>query len=153
MLCRLVFLSKKPEQEGDFLMAVRIILWIARIAGVGAVLLGLFYWITGIDIVTFHMICGLLLSLSFLILSVTLVFQRGGRLSGIAGIVYALLLPIFGMAQSMIVTGDLHWLIRVAHLLFGIGALVVVQLLFTQYQKIRGDMSKKRAVVETPAQA
>ena len=36
--------------------AVRILTWIARIAGLGALLLGLIVWITGINIVAIHML-------------------------------------------------------------------------------------------------
>ncbi len=118
--------------------AAQIILWIARIAGTVALLLGLLYWIAGINLVAFHMLCGLILALSFLTLSVMMVFARGMRLLGAIGIVYALILPIFGLTQSSLLTGDLHWLIRLAHLLVGLGALALIDSTFTRYQRLKG---------------
>jgi hypothetical protein len=71
--------------------AVRIINWIARIAGVIALLLGLTFWVTGItSIPSIHMLVGITFALSFLILSIIMVFSSGVRLLGVVGIIYAL---------------------------------------------------------------
>ncbi len=130
--------------------AVRIISWIARIVGAAALLLGLFYWITGIDIVIYHMLCGLTLALSFLILSIIMVFTGGLRLLGIIGILYALILPVFGATQGEILPGDLHWLIRAAHMLVGIGALALIQSITTRYQRLKSaDRAGNDAILQT----
>lgn len=105
------------------MVAVRISSWIIRIAGVGALLLGLLSWIIGMNLIPFHMLFGITLTLSFLILSIILVCSRGTRMQGGIGIVYALLVLVFGVTQSGLLTGDLHWLIQTAHLLVGVGAM------------------------------
>jgi hypothetical protein len=117
------------------MIAVRILIWIARIAWLGAIILGLLFWITGIDLISLHILFGLTLGLSMLALCIVLVFTRGVRLLGIAGIVYAFILPIFGLTQTRLLVGNLHWLIQLAHLLVGIGAIVLVQIMSTRYER------------------
>ena len=117
--------------------AVRILTWIARIAAMGALLLGLIVWITGINIVAIHMLFGLTLTLSFLIVSSIMVLTGGRRVLGLAGIIYALIVPVFGVTQDALLPGDWHWLIRVAHLLVGLGALTLIQILSTRSQRLK----------------
>lgn len=119
------------------MIAVRVIVWIARLAGLGALLLGLLFWIAQVDLITFHMLFGLTLGLSLLVLSLIMVFSKGMRLLGAAGIVYAFILPIFGLTQSRLLIGNLHWLIQAAHLLVGLGALALVQVIYTRYERLK----------------
>jgi hypothetical protein len=89
-------LHTKKKREGVFLMVVeRIIVWIARVAGLGALTLGLLFWIAQIDFISLHMLFGLTLALSLLVLSLVMVFTRGMRLLGAVGIVYAFILPAY----------------------------------------------------------
>jgi hypothetical protein len=127
------------KAKGVFLMAaLRIITWISRITGVGALLLGLTFWITGLtSIPGIHMLFGIVFTLSFLILSIMVLFASGTRLLGGVGIVYALILPVFGIIQASLLVGDLHWLIRVAHMLVGIGAMLVIQTIYTRYEHLK----------------
>src|SRR5438067_7375848 len=53
-----------------------------------------------------------LVTLALLILAVMAIFTSELRRLGAVGIVYALILPIFGATQQMILPGDLHWLIQ-----------------------------------------
>ena len=48
------------------MIAVRIVVWIARVAGVGALILGLLFWIFQVDLITFHMLFGLTLTLALI---------------------------------------------------------------------------------------
>lgn len=128
---------------------VRIIQWIARIAWLGAISLGLLYWIVGIDLISFHMLFGITLALSMLILSIISVCTPGNRLLGAIGIGYALVLPLFGLTQMRILVGDLHWLIRSLHLLVGIGAIVLIQFMGTRYERLRGMKSERNSFAKT----
>jgi len=132
--------------------AVRILTWIARIAGVGALLLGLTFWIIGINIVAIHMLFGLTLTLSFLIVSMIMMLTSGMRVLGVAGIIYALIVPLFGVTQAGLLTGDLHWLIRVAHMLVGLGALTLIQIIFTRYQRLKQPLVEQIATQQTVSQ-
>jgi hypothetical protein len=124
------------------MIIVRILQWIARIAWLGALLLGLLFWITGIDLISLHMLFGLTLGLSLLMLGIVLVFTRGVRLLGIASMVYAFILPTFGLTQSSLLVGSLQWLIQLAHLLVGIGAIALVQVMSTRYEHLKGGESR-----------
>jgi len=129
--------------------ATRIITWIALIAGVVALLLGLTRWATGNDNVrNIHMLFGITLAFSFLILSIIMVATRGMRLWGVAGIVYALILPVFGIAQLQLLTGNLHWLIQVAHLLVGLGALTLIQITYTRYLRLKQPASSQSTITQ-----
>lgn len=119
------------------MIAVRIIQWIARVAGLGALTLGLLFWIAQVDLISFHMLFGLTLALSLLVLSLVLVCTRGIRLLGAAGVVYALILPAFGLRQAMLLVGSMHWLIQTVHLLVGLGALALVQLMDVRYTRLK----------------
>ncbi len=135
------------------MIAIRIIQWIARIAWLGALTLGLLFWITGIDLISLHMLFGLTLGLSLLILGIVLVSTRGVRLLGLAGIVYAFILPIFGLTQTRLLANDMHWLIQAAHLLVGIGAIALVEIMRTRYDRLKirdtGDVSPQATALQT----
>ncbi len=124
------------------MVAVRILVWIGRIAGLGAILLGLLFWIANIDFISLHILFGLTVALVLLALSIVLVFTRGTRGLGVIGIVYALILPIFGLRQATLLVGNLHWLIQAAHLLVGIGALALIQVMGTRYERSRMSSTK-----------
>jgi hypothetical protein len=115
----------------------RIIVWIARVAGLGALTLGLLFWIAQIDFIGLHMLFGLTLALSLLVLSLVMVFTRGMRLLGAVGIVYAFILPAFGLTQATLLIGSMHWLIQTAHLLVGLGAMELVQLMSVRSQRLK----------------
>ncbi len=119
------------------MIAVRIIQWVAGLAGLGALALGLLFWIAQVDDINIHMLFGLTVALALLVLSIVMVATRGMRLLGAVGIVYALILPVFGLTQSGILIGSLHWLIQAAHLLVGLGALALAGIMGTRYIRLK----------------
>ena len=116
---------------------VRIVQWIAGIAGLGALILGLLFWIAQIDLINIHQLLGLTVALALLVLSIVMVATRGMRLLGAIGIVYAFILPVFGLTQSGILVGSTHWLIQVLHLLVGLGALALAGIMATRYMRLK----------------
>ena len=119
------------------MLAVRIIRGVAGVAGLGALTLGLLFWIANIDFISLHMLFGLVVALSLLTLGVVGVMTSGMRLLGIIGIIYALLVPAFGVTQATLLVGSLHWLIQAAHLLVGLGALALAGILGTRYLRLK----------------
>jgi hypothetical protein len=119
------------------MIIVRIMRGIAGVAGLGTLVLGLLFWITQIDIVIFHIVFGLTFALSLLVLSIVAVFTRRMRLLGAVGIVYALILPVFGLTQTTLLVDSLHWLIQAAHLLVGLGALALAGIIGTRYLRLK----------------
>ena len=127
------------------MMAVRIIRGIVGVAGLGALTLGLLFWIANIDLISLHMLFGLTVALSLLTLGIVGVSTSGMRLLGAIGIVYALLVPAFGVTQATLLVGSLHWLIQTAHLLVGLGALALAGLLSTRYFRLKQATAKGAA--------
>jgi hypothetical protein len=73
-------------------------------------------------------------TINLLQISLIMVFTRGMRLLGVVGIVYAFILPVFGLTQTTLLEGPMHWLIQTAHLLVGLSALVLVQAINMRYE-------------------
>jgi hypothetical protein len=98
---------------------------IATISAVIAVAFGMGTY-THANFTNIHMLFGLIVALLLLIISVIAVFTDGLRILGVIGVVYALILPIFGVQQVVILVGDLHWLVETAHLAVGFGAVALI---------------------------
>lgn len=125
------------------MIAVRIIQWIGGIAGLGALTLGLLFWIFGIDFISLHMLFGLTVALALLMLGLVALATRGIRLLGAVGVVYALVVPVFGLTQDRILDTSAHWLIQAAHLLVGLGALALIGIISSRYQRLKQATDKK----------
>src|SRR5258708_8230596 len=109
---------------------------IATIAALVAVALGMGTY-THADFTSIHMLFGLIVALALLILAVLAVFTTGLARLGAVGIVYALVMPIVGVTQQMILGGDLHWLVQTAHLGVGVRAVALL-----------GTISARRVLLE-----
>ena len=134
------------------MIAVRIIRGIAGVAGLGALTLGLLFWIANLNFIGLHMLFGLTVALSLLTLGIVGVFTSGMRLLGVIGIVYALIVPAFGVTQATLLVGGLHWLIQTAHLLVGLGALALAGILSTRYLRLKQVTAKGAAPEHVRAQ-
>jgi hypothetical protein len=121
---------------------VRLIRGIAVVAGLGALTLGLLFWIAQVNLISIHMVFGLTVALSLLIIGTVGVFTRGMRLVASLGVVYALIVPAFGLTQATLLLGSLHWLIQTAHLLVGLGALTFIAVLSTRYLRIKRGVTR-----------
>lgn len=130
------------------MIAVRIIQWIGGIAGLGALTLGLLFWIFGIDFISLHMLFGLTVALALLMLGLVALATRGIRLLGAVGVVYALVVPVFGLTQDRILDTSAHWVIQAAHLLVGIGALALIGIISARYQRIKRATNNSAALGE-----
>jgi hypothetical protein len=117
-------------------MTARLLQIIVGIAGLCALVLGLFIWIANSDLTDIHMLFGLLVTLGLLVMSVTALTACGLRIWGLVGIVYAIILLVFGEAQSNILAGSLHWLIQTLHTLIGIGAIALTGFLGARYRTL-----------------
>ena len=118
------------------MIAARLLQIIASVAALVTVSLGMATY-THADFTSIHMLFGLMVALSLLVLAVMAVFTPGLRRLSALGIVYALLLPIFGVTQQLILPGDLHWLIETAHLLVGFGAIAFIGTISTRLLRLR----------------
>jgi hypothetical protein len=127
------------------IMTARILQIIVGIAGLCALVLGLFIWIANIDLTDIHMLFGLLVTLGLLVMSIIALTARGLRIWGMVGIVYTIIVLIFGESQSNMLVGHLHWLIQTLHMLVGIGAIVLTGALGARYRTLKRDEAKPAA--------
>jgi|GraSoi2013_100cm_1033763.scaffolds.fasta_scaffold04696_2 hypothetical protein len=105
---------------------------VATISAVVAVTLGIGTFSSS-DYTTAHIVFGSLVTLALLIMSIMTVATRGLRRLGVIGIVYALVLPIFGSTQQMIWVGNQHWLIQALHLMVSFGSIPFIDNLRARY--------------------
>ncbi len=125
--------------------AVHIISWIARLALMVTLVLGLLFWIAQMSLISLHILFGLIGVLSLLVLGMVAVFTRGLRLLGVGSIMYTLIVLAFGLTQDMILEGNLYWLTQAAHLLVGIGAMALALVIDKRYQHIKlASVEEKR---------
>lgn len=123
----------------------RLLQIIAAVCGVIALTFGMGTY-THTNLINIHMLFGLLVSLVLLVQAILATATSGLRRLGIIGIVYALIVPIFGVTQQMILVGDLHWLVEAAHLFVGVGAITLVGTIAARFVLI-----KKQTETETVA--
>ncbi len=126
-------------------MTARILQIIVGLAGLCALVLGLFIWIAHSDLTDIHMLFGLLVTLGLLVMSIIALTATGLRIWGLVGIVYSIVLLIFGESQSNILAGHLHWLIQTLHTLVGIGAIVLTGFLGVRYRTLKRGEAKPEA--------
>jgi hypothetical protein len=93
-------------------------------------IVGLLFWSgNALSYVPVHMLLGLLLVV-FLWIVAVLAWRAGAPL-GLAAVavVWGLLTVWLGLNQFELLPGDLHWLVRVLHLLVGVGAVGLAEAL------------------------
>jgi hypothetical protein len=118
-------------------MAVRITLMVLRVVVLLALILGLLLWFgVGGALVPVHMLLGILVVLSLWVLGGFAFTIKGGVGLGIGAIVWGLIVLLFGLNQSTILVGDLHWLIRVIHLLLGLSAAGLGEAIAGRYKRL-----------------
>jgi hypothetical protein len=99
-----------------------------RGSGVLLLLLGIWIWTgRGDQVVPIHMLLGFLLVLGLWTLA--FLAARARVATGLAALAFGwgLLAPWLGLTQENLVTGDLHWVIQVVHLLVGLGAIGIAE--------------------------
>ena len=106
-------------------MGIRVV-WLVQLA------LGVLFW-TGnaTGLVDLHQLLGILLVLALWTQAV--LAARAGvepRLVAVAA-VWGLVVVIVGLTQTSLLTGSLHWLVQVIHLLLGIGLIGLAERLAT----------------------
>jgi hypothetical protein len=114
-----------------------------RISGILLLALGVFIWTGNFDqLIAYHRILGFVLVIALWALS--FLAARAGVPIGLvaAAVVWGLIAPIVGLTQTSILTGGLHWVIQVIHLLIGLGAMGLGETL--------GQAIKSRTPATTP---
>lgn len=98
--------------------------------GLVLIALGLLFWSGNVDaLIPVHMLLGIALVLALWALAV-LAAVAGVNLGLVAlAFVWGLIVPALGLTQTRLLPGGAHWLIQVLHLLVGITAIALAQVL------------------------
>jgi hypothetical protein len=103
---------------------------IVRVLGSALIILGVLFW-TGnaLTLIPVHMLLGILLVLSLWTIAILAV--RSGEHPGFVAIAlgWGLIVPVLGLTQDQLLPGGLHWLIKIVHLLVGLGAIGLAEVL------------------------
>ena len=104
--------------------SIKILVAILRIVFLLSIILGLALWTGhGYAYLQLHMWLGFVITFDLLILSLLGLLSRVSAALPIIAIVWAVLLPVIGISQLHLMPGPSHWVIRVVHLILGLGAI------------------------------
>jgi hypothetical protein len=118
-------------------MVIRIASMVLSLAGILALILGLFFWFgAALNLVSMHMLLGLLAVGALWVIGIAQAFSKGGSwvLAGAALIIGGVTAGL-GMIQSSLMVGDFHWVIRVTHLVLGISIIGLGHMAAARHRK------------------
>ena len=111
--------------------------WAVRIAGLVALLLGIFLWVGGGGgIVPLHMLVGVVLVVGLVVLAVLGLRAGTGPALPAVAIGWGILTIVFGLNQAIILPGDMHVVVEIAHLLVGIVAIGIGEALAMRIERV-----------------
>jgi hypothetical protein len=101
--------------------------------GVIMIVLGLLFW-TGnaFALLPLHMLLGVALVLMLWIIAVMALVARVNPILALVALIWGLIVPILGITQFQLLPGSLHWLIQALHLLVGLIAIALANILARQ---------------------
>jgi uncharacterized integral membrane protein len=106
----------------------RILLVLMRIGAGLQVVVGLGLW-TGrwYSLVDMHRTVGVIYVILLWVLAIIALVQRRSVKLALFAIVWGLVIAALGFAQQGILIGDLHWIVRVVHLVIGLAAMPIAE--------------------------
>ncbi len=118
-------------------MVVRIAVNVLRASVLLALILGILFW-TGnaTSLVLVHMGLGILAVLSLWTLGAAIASTKGGIGLAIGAFVWGLLVAALGLTQGTLLAGSTHWVIQVLHLLVGLAAIGLGEMIAGRYRRV-----------------
>ncbi len=114
---------------------------LVRICGSILIVLGLLFW-TGnaLALIPLHILVGVVLVLALWFMAF-LAWRAGANIAVLVlADVWGVLMAVLGLTQSGLMVGPSHWVIRVLHLLVGIGAIGLAEGLGSRMQRARSQV-------------
>jgi hypothetical protein len=111
---------------------------IVRVSGVLLLLLGLLFW-TGdaLGLIPVHILLGVLLVLALWLLAAT-ASQMGVPIGLVAGAaLLGLVLAWLGFTQDSLLPGSTHWIIQALHLVLGMAAIAIAEVIGGRVRRMR----------------
>lgn len=104
---------------------ITIAVWVLRIAVLAAIILGILFWTGNADnLIPVHMLIGIVAVLSLWVIGLAQGFIKGSNFGlALATFIVGLALAIVGLYQQQWLPGSSHWIIQVIHLLLGLSAI------------------------------
>lgn len=110
------------------------------VSAIGAIMiaLGLLFW-TGnaFALLPLHMLLGVALVLMLWVIAVIALVARVNPILALVALIWGLIVPILGITQFQLLPGSLHWIIQALHLLVGIVAIALANILARQIAHTR----------------
>lgn len=101
-----------------------------RLSGILLLVLGVIFWTGNLDSLHLvHILLGLLLVLGLWTLAFLAIRARVAVRLAALGLAWGVIAPVLGLTQVNLLTGGRHWVIQVLHLLIGLGAIGLAELL------------------------
>jgi len=111
---------------------------LVRICGGLLIILGIFFW-TGhaLSLIPIHMLLGLVFVIALWVLAG--IGARAGVGAGLVAlaVLWGIIVLALGMTQTRLVPGSAHWVIRVLHLLVGLFAIRLGEVLAQRIKAVR----------------
>jgi hypothetical protein len=115
-----------------------IVQMLVRLAGLIQIVLGVLFWTNNaLTLVPVHMLVGSLLVILLWSLAGMALWAGVNRGLAALALVWGVVVVALGMTQTQLLPGDAHWVIRVLHLLVGLGAIGLAERLATSIKQAR----------------
>src|SRR5258708_4364309 len=111
---------------------------VLRVTALMTLIVGIVFWVTDNDsLVNYHMPLGIIVVLSLWVLAITAALGKGGNWGlAIGAIVLGLVVASLGMVQKNLLVGSTHWIIQVIHLLLGLSAIALGEMIARRYKRL-----------------
>jgi hypothetical protein len=119
---------------------VRIAVNIIRIGVLIQIVSGILFWTGNADSFQIvHILIGILIVLSLWALGIVQGIQGGSFGLALATFVVGFLLALVGLFQTRWLIGDYHWIIQVIHLLLGLSAIGLAEMINGRYRRMTAN--------------
>ena len=114
------------------------------VSAIGAIMiaLGLLFW-TGnaFALLPLHMLLGIILVLMLWAIAIIALAARVNPPLALIALVWGLIVPVLGLTQERILPTSAHWIIQILHLLIGLTAIALANILARQI--IEGGVTRR----------
>jgi hypothetical protein len=110
---------------------------VLRIAVLVALVMGIIFWTGNLEnLQLVHMLIGFIVVLSLWVIGLAQGFIKGGSFGlAVATFIVGLLLAIVGLYQQNWLPGSAHWVIQVIHLLLGLSAIGLGEMIYARTRR------------------